>query len=108
MEALPLIGNTYDCYDDGKITPSRRYDVIIRDIVSFEKAKEEIILEWNYNLTNYHWLFSESTDYFLIADSYEQDDVVTKSIFVRTKDGGWFSFGLERNNLWNSGRLIIE
>ena len=81
---LPEIGKFYDCYDDGKIHDSRKW----------EEYKE-----------GYDWLFAKETDYFIIANSYERGEFcLSESIFVRTNDGEWFSMG----DLWNSGLLIVE
>ena len=33
----------YNCYDDGKVTHSRQYKVLITDIISKEEACEELL-----------------------------------------------------------------
>lgn len=40
-EELPIVGKTYYCYDDGKITYSRQYKVKITDITPYKKASDE-------------------------------------------------------------------
>ena len=102
---LPKIGKTYDCYDDGKIRSSRRYDVEIKEIIPFESASDELLEEWKNAIADSDWLFAKETDYFIIADCYEQGiNNITTSIFVRTIDGEWFSIG----DFWNSGLLVVE
>lgn len=105
MRKLPEIGKFYDCYDDGKIHDSRKYLVRITNIISFSEISSDIFKKWEEYKEEYNWLFAEETDYFIIADSYERGkDNISESIFVRTKDGEWFSMG----ELWNSGLLIVE
>ena len=43
---LPEIGRTYNCFDDGKITESRMYQVTIDEIIPFEKADNELLELW--------------------------------------------------------------
>ena len=109
---LPELYKKYDCYDDGKIRESRKYQVLITDIIPFDKADEELIYEWHTQVLECHWLFAQETDYFIFAVSYEQW-LPQVEIFVRTLDGGWFGLG-EWNKYdntfdctWCSGRLII-
>ena len=109
---LPELYKKYDCYDDGKITESRKYQVLITDIIPFDKADEELIKEWHTQVLECHWLFAQETDYFIFAVSYEQWCPKVE-IFVRTTDGGWFGLG-EWNDYdyyfninYCSGRLII-
>jgi len=101
---LPNINQIYDCYDDGKIRESRRYQVKVKDIIPFDKAPEDILEEWD-SISKYPGsLFASATDYFIIADSYEQENIVTTEVFARTVDGGWFGLG----DYWNCGLLIIK
>lgn len=39
---LPELYKKYDCYDDGKITESRKYQVLITDIIPFDKADKDL------------------------------------------------------------------
>lgn len=109
---LPELYKKYDCYDDGKITESRKYQVLVADIIPFNKADKELIEAWRTQVLECHWLFAKETDYFIFAVSYEQWYPQVE-IFARTKDGGWFGLGTYNpyeqywNCLWCSGRLII-
>lgn len=109
---LPELYKEYDCYDDGKITESRRYKVKITDIIPFDKADEDLIKAWKIAVEQYDWLFSKETDYFVFATSYEWWYPQVE-IFTRTKDGGWFGLGnydlYEQywDCIWCSGRLIV-
>ena len=102
MENLPEIGKTYNCFDDGKIHKSRMYQVTITEIISFEKADNELLELWKEEGELNYWLF-EKTDYFIKFKSNEFKDE-PNGVFARTKDGGWFGLG----NWWNSGRLDID
>ena len=101
MKNLPEIGKTYNCFDDGKIRKSRMYQVKITEIISFEKADNELLELWKEEGEPNYWLF-EKTDYFIKFKSNEFK-YEPNGVFARTKDGGWFGLG----NLWNSGRLDI-
>ena len=71
MEKLPELYKEYDCYDDGKITETRKYKVKITDIIPFKEANEDLIKAWKIAVEQYDWLFSKETDYFVFAVSYE-------------------------------------
>lgn len=103
MDKLPKLGEMYNCYDDGKICESRRYFVKIINIIPFGEAPQEMIDEWNERKSEYDWLYAKETDFFIIGDSYEQEEV-TQQIFARTIDGKWFGLGA----YWNCGLLKIE
>ena len=102
MKDLPIIGKTYNCFDDGKITEGRRYEVTITEVIPFDKADDKTLKLWVDEGLSCDWLFGD-TDYFIKADSteYKEEPYCT---FARTKDGGWFSLGY----YWNSGRLDID
>jgi hypothetical protein len=110
------INKVYDYFDDGKIKYSRKIPVKITEIIPFDKADSEIIELWKEDAFSCEWLYAKETDYFIKGDLYISDDKVEEIIFVRTKDGGWFSLDfwagsldfdgslikiLEENNLWN-------
>ena len=102
MKNLPEIGKTYNCFDDGKISESRMYQVTITEIVPFDKADGELLELWEEEGISSYWLF-DKTDYFVKFTSTEFKDE-PNGVFARTKDGGWFGLG----NYWNSGRLDID
>lgn len=102
MKELPIIGKTYNCYDDGKILKSRAYEVTITKIVPFSEADETTLKLWKEEGLSCDWLFKE-TDYFIEFDSTENKNS-PKGVFARTKDGGWFGL----SSWWNSGRLDID
>ena len=99
---LPEIGKTYNCFDDGKISKSRMYQVTIDEIIPFEKANNELLQLWKEEGIPSYWLF-EKTDYFIKFTSNENEEY-PNGVFARTKDGGRFGLG----NWWNSGRLDID
>ena len=109
LSPLPEIGKTYNCFDDGKISESRRYEVEILDIVPFDKVDIRTKREWQRKVKNCFWLFEPITDYFIFADSYESDgdfddDTPTICAFARTKTGDWYSIG----DWMDSGLLDVD
>ena len=103
MEELPIIGQEYDCYDDGKMWESRKYKVVIKEILPIKDANCDLKNQWIYAKKCRDWLFATKTDYLIVADDYEREEV-TKQIFARTIDGGWFGVGA----YFNSGRLVLN
>ncbi len=99
MKELPIIGKTYDYFDDGKIKPSRRDKVKILGIFDFFSAHPDIVEDWSDEVLEYDWLYATETDYFIIGFLEEVQERVT---FVRDVDGGWCSLGY-----WG-GRLDID
>lgn len=102
MDPIPEIGNTYNCFDDGKISYSRLYTVKVKQIVAFEDIDTKTLQKWENQIERSPWLYARKTDYFIIStgeDGGDNDD----GIFTRTKDGGWFSLG----DLFNSGTLDV-
>ena len=98
-QSLPIKGKTYYYFDDGKITKSRRGEVVITEIIPFEEIDDNTKKEWG-NITQELHLFDSSTDFFIkgVIKDYNQE-----LIFVKSK-GGWFSFN---NYLWD-GRLDVD
>ena len=88
MKELPVIGKTYNCFDDGKIRESRKYEVTITDIIPFKKADEETLKLWEEEGLSCDWLFKE-TDYFIKFESTESEDS-PKGVFARTS--GFYLF----------------
>lgn len=112
MDKLPELYKEYDCYDDGKISESRRYKVLITNIIPFDEADEDLVKAWKIAIEQYNYLFATETDYFIFAISYERWYPQVE-IFVRIMDGGWFGLGnydqYEKrwDCYWCSGRLVI-
>lgn len=100
----PFLGQTYNYFDDGKIKPSRRMDVVITEIIPFDKIDSENFELWKEEVEQCHWLYAKETDFFVKADLKVSDNKTEKIIFVRTinNNDGWFSIG------WWGGRLDID
>ncbi len=96
---IPEINKTYNYFDDGKITESRRDEVKIIELISFNKIDSETIKNWKEEVEKCSWLYKTDTDYFIKGRLKKTKKDV---IFVRTKDDGWFSLG------WEAGRLDID
>ena len=96
---IPKVGQTYNCFDDGKISPGRLYTVEVKKVVSFKKIDKRIKKQWKQEVRRCYWLYAKKTDYFIITESDEEVEV-----FVRTIDDGWFSIG----DFLNGGRLDVD
>lgn len=86
-------GETHTYYDDGKITPSRKHKVEILEVIPFENADKVLITEWQEEVKECYWLYSEKTSQFIKAKlylTYFEPEII---YFVETKDGRWFSLG---------------
>ena len=100
MEKLPILGKTYNHYDDGKIKESRLMKSVVTNISEFndkllsQEDKEDIV--------ECGFLYSENTDYVIEADLYIDEDDIVKVKYVRTLDGEWFSLG------WWAGLLDVD
>ena len=100
MKKLPILGKTYNHYDDGKIKESRLMKSVVTDISEFndkllsQEDKEDIV--------ECGFLYSENTDYVIEADLYIDEDDIVKVKYVRTLDGRWFSLG------WWAGLLDVD
>ena len=100
MEKLPILGKTYNHYDDGKIKESRLMKSVVTNISEFndkllsQEDKEDIV--------ECGFLYSENTDYVIEADLYIDEDDIVKVKYVRTLDGEWFSLG------WWAGVLDVD
>ncbi len=104
ITTIPILGKTYNYFDDGKINQSRRMEVIITEIIPFNKIDSETLKTWTEDVEQCDWLYAKETDYFVKGDLKVSDEEIEKIIFVRTinNNGGWFSLG------WWGGRLDID
>ena len=100
----PVLGQTYNYFDDGKIRPSRRMEVVITEIIPFSEIDLETLNYWKEEVEECDWLYAKETDFFVKGDLKVSDDKIEKIIFVRTinNNNGWFSLG------WWGGRLDID
>lgn len=109
METLPVIGNCYMCYDDGKVSLTRAYIVKIIKIFTIDTLPQNILERYRKEQMDDPRFYSKDNKYFIYAESYEHPDKSTISIFTKTFDNKWFSFGLEdSHDLWNCGLLDID
>lgn len=130
---LPVIGKSYEFYDDGKISPGRRFTATVLEIISQEEAKsvmfqiyvyeesdmipttiiskgEEPIGEtslyvvWNENKERHDWVFATETHYFIKCSIPDYDKYPIW--FARTKKGNWFSLDIQ--SCWQGGLLDVD
>jgi hypothetical protein len=99
---IPIIGQTYYYFDDGKIKLSRRGEVVITEVIPFEKIDEDTLNYWKEEVEACVWLYAQKTDFFVKAESTFSDGSIRTMIFVRTIDNDWFSLG------WIGSRLDID
>lgn len=87
---IPKVGETYNTFDDGKISPSRMYQVTIKKVIPFNEIDKETLNRWKEEVKEVYWLYNKETDYFVICEPDEEDNSI--EVFVRTTDNRWFSF----------------
>ena len=134
MEQVPVIGEQYHFFDDGKIRESRHYMATVLDIITPEQTKDIYINRqwedtpvslytiWREEIDRHRqgntfkvltsgsmefgapWLYTEETDYFIKCSIPDYDE--NDVWFVRTVDDGWFS--LDTVNTWMGGRLDVS
>lgn len=103
-EELPIVGKTYYCYDDGKITYNRQYKVKITDITPYKKASDEDKKLFGICAKNHSFLFAKTTDFIIHGIINEAaNDEANNCIFARTINGDFFGMGH-----WNNGLLDIS
>ncbi len=103
---LPEVGKTYYYFDDGKVTISRRMEVVITEIVPFSEIDEETLNNWKEDVREIDWIYAKDTDYF-VKGKLKVSDEVKEIVFVRTinNDDGWFSIGFWGGQLDIDGSL---
>lgn len=87
------VGVDYDYFDDGKIKPSRKYNVTITKILKKNEIDEDTLKLWEEESTKCDWLYAKETDYFIKGELWIDLTRNEEITFVRTLDGGWFSLG---------------
>jgi hypothetical protein len=97
---IPVVGQTYYYFDDGKIKVSRRTSCTITELIPFDEIDSETLELWKEEVKDCYWLYANETDYF--AKGVLKDSENENVIFVRTIDNYWFSLGF-----WG-GRLDID
>ena len=91
---LPIVGKTYNYFDDGKIRNSRLSKATITSIVPFSEIDPKILKEWQEEVEDCPWLYADNTDYFIFAELDLTPEHNQEIIFVKTVDDTWFSLGL--------------
>jgi hypothetical protein len=105
---LPIIGQVYDYFDNGLLMESRRYKVIITDIVPFDKIEKNIREAWEEDLRILPNVFSKTTDYFIKAVIFPDGSHI-EIVFVRANEERvykWFSLGFWGGILDVDGSLL--
>ena len=82
MELDIAIGKTYHYFDDGKIRESRRLNVVITDIIPFNKIDLQTLEQWKNEVEECYWLYSNETDYFIKGDLKINENLTEKSYLL--------------------------
>ena len=102
-QPVPEVGKEYHAFDDGKVNFGRHYMTRVTEVIPFAEVNDEALLdEWRQEVMDCYWLYATETDYFIKAESEDEEE---PSYFVRTKDGGWFSLGWFGSRLDTDGSL---
>lgn len=107
FQPIPQVGKRYHCFDDGKIRPSRHYIVEVKEVLGqmeFKRRYLELFKRYLEESREHYWLFSRSSDKFIVANVIGDDENRTE-LFLRTKQGGWFSIG---ESWLDGGKLDID
>ena len=125
FKKVPVKGNTYHFFDDGKISPARHHIATVEDVFTFEEGehlfvnaivdydydRNKVVYDkvplsevWQKQMLRCYWLFNEDNDYFIkcTIPTYDKDPIY----FCRDKGGGWFS--LDVTNTWQGGQLDVN
>ena len=98
------IGEIYNYFDDGKITPQRLCKVEIINIISKNEISKEIYELWKEESQSCDWIYNSNTDFFIEGDLLLNLSGSSKEkiYFVRSKNNTWFSLG------WWAGYLDYD
>ena len=101
---VPIKGKTYNFYDDEKITETRLYRCTITDVIPSDKINKRIKDEMKHITERYYWIYADKTDYYVLGNV--EGDTIETQLFTRTKNGRWFSVGIEYYG--NDGQFKIK
>jgi len=99
---VPLVGEEYDFFDDGKVKMTRHNRAYIQTVASFNTARKDLRELWKQEVDQCSGLYAKETD--VLVYGHLDDEENTPLTFTRTVDGGWFSFG----NPMGDGRLDVD
>lgn len=99
---LPIVGKTYNYFDDGKIKHSRCLKATITSFIPFSEIDSKTLSDWREEIADCPWLYADNTDYFIFAELNLTPENNQEIVFVKTVDNTWFSMG------WWAGRLDLD
>lgn len=119
MKPIPIIGEYYHFWDDGKTSLSRHYICRCERIIPFHEFTEYRLMRrygkhglvedtlmglWKDSVSEFDWIFAQQTDCAVVCScpKYDKDELY----FFRTKSGGWFS--ADRTSSWQAGELDVD
>lgn len=90
---IPVKGKVYNFYDDGKVSYIRQHKCLITDVIPSNKFGKRDKGSLIYFVYRYYWIFADETDYYVFGKV--QGDINEDQLFARTKEGDWYSVGIE-------------
>ena len=93
LKELPKVGETYNYFDDGKISKYRLYTTKILEIIKYDDIDKDTLDLFKEEAGCCYWLYAYETDYFIKAELDVEEETKEEIFFVRTKGGEWFSLG---------------
>jgi hypothetical protein len=94
---LPQIGRWYFSYDDGKAVLGRVCFVRVLELISFDKAPEDLREDWRKAVTQASYLYAKSTPFFiktqiLSSDWLDASDPKPVVYFASMAGDGYYAF----------------
>ena len=101
---IPKVNQTCMFFDDGKISYSRMYQAIVKQVMVYDDAPDKVKKAFERESKTHDWIWNKTTDYIIACDIKDYDKNLIW--FARTVDGGWFSMDVDRE--WQGGRLDVD
>ncbi len=103
LENKIKVGERYNYYDNGRISPFRHFVVEIKDIIPFNEIDDELWSLWSESVDDTYDLYVVDKPDYIIKAELEDVKIYNTIYLARTTDGGWFAL----NHLF-SGRLDYD
>lgn len=112
----PVVGKTYYAYDDGKLKPSREFEITITKALNVDTDELPLIYQDRFEIeeslldiiksevTDCDWLYAAEQTMIYYGKCTE--DPHKNQWFIRALDGGWF--GMNSVDSWYDSRLDVD
>ena len=101
---IPKVNQTCMFFDDGKISYSRMYQAIVKQVMVYDDAPDKVKKAFERESKTHDWIWNKTTDYIIACDIKDYDNNLIW--FARTVDGGWFSMDVDKS--WQGGSLDVD